>query len=142
RQDVESLDIHISCRVPEADPDLLRKSFFYLDDVSLQAIEEPPLVVSTPLEEYYIGEKVPWKTSATSAPGLIKVQLLAGDHLIAEKAGTPEAGLLQSEFETGALTPAIYTLRVTGNAGTQEAHAAQHQIILTPNPFDWPTLSR
>ena len=45
RNDLESLDIHISCPVPD-DPEVAGKSIFYIDDVSLQALEEPPLVVS------------------------------------------------------------------------------------------------
>jgi len=136
RDDFENLDIHISCPVPD-DPVVAAKSVFYIDDVSLQAIEEPPLVVSTPLDEYYIGEPVPWTLRAASASGQVKVQLLMVDRIIAEQAGTPEAGVLQGEFETRRLRPGIYRLQATGNPGTQGPETAQREIILTPDPFDW-----
>ncbi len=45
------MDIHTWCTIPEAE--LAKKCFFYMDDVSLEVIEEPPLAISTPLDEYY-----------------------------------------------------------------------------------------
>ena len=38
------MDIHTCCTVPEAE--IARKSFFYMDDVSLELIEEPPIELS------------------------------------------------------------------------------------------------
>src|SRR5262249_52653667 len=65
RDDYEGLDIHISCPIP-GDPALARKAVFYIDDVSLQEIEEPPVSVATPLDEYYVGEALPWSVTTTS----------------------------------------------------------------------------
>jgi hypothetical protein len=133
--DLQSMDIHTWCAIPEAA--LAGKSCFYMDDTSLQVIEEPPLLISTPLDEYYIGEKVHWKVSA--APGIqqVKVQFLVRDRVISEQAGGPGAGVLQGSFETALLKPGICTLRATSEVGAK-SQSAQGKIILAPNPFDWP----
>jgi len=132
---LESMDIHTWCAVPEAA--LARKSFFYIDDISLQVIEEPPLSLSTPLDEYYVGEQVHWNLSAASGTGPVKVQLLLGARVVAEQVGKPVAGQLQGEFETATLKPGIYLLRARGEAEAHTLPLAQQQIILAPNPFEW-----
>ena len=136
--DLESMDIHTWCTVPEAE--LARTSFFYIDDISLQVIEEPPLSISTPLDEYYIGEKVHWKLSAAPGIGPVKIQFLMGNRVISEQSAKPEAGLIEGEFETARLKPGICILRATGEFRAEAQQIAQQQIILAPNPFDWPAL--
>jgi len=49
---------------PEAE--LAKKCFCYMDDVSLEVIEEPPLSLSTPLDEYYGGQVPTWHLPAAS----------------------------------------------------------------------------
>lgn len=132
--DLQSMDIHTWCAIPEAE--LAKKSFYYIDDISLQVIEEPSLSISTELDEYYIGEKIPWKLSALLGNDPVKIQLLQGNRVVSELQNKPAAELLQGEFKTGQLRPGIYTLRATGVAGA-EMHTAQHQFVLAPNPFDW-----
>lgn len=81
--DLQSMDIHTWCTIPEAE--LAKKCFFYIDDVSLEVIEEPPLAISTPLDEYYSGETIPWAVNSTSSSGQIRIALLAGERLVAEQ---------------------------------------------------------
>ncbi len=131
RSDFESLDIHISCPVPD-DPETARKSLFYIDDVSLQGIDEPPLAIATPLDEYYVGETIPWIVSAASANGQIKVTLSAGAEIIAEQSPKAAAGSLRGAFESHGLGCGIYTLRAGAGASSQ---TAQRQIILAPDPW-------
>jgi hypothetical protein len=138
--ELQSMDIHTWCAVPEAE--LARASFFYIDDVSLQVIEEPPLSISTPLDEYYIGEKVRWKVDALPGIGPIKVQFASGNRIVSEQSAEPKAGLLQGGFETARLKPGIYTLRVFDEFGVPAWQSARQQVILAPDPFDWPTPSR
>lgn len=137
RTDFESLDIHISCRVPEDDAKLLRESFFYIDDVFLEAIDEAPLTVATPLDEYYTGETIRWTVKAASSGGQVKVQLLSPDRLITEQTGKVETGSLHGTFETGKFEPGIYSLRATIDSPPQALPTAQRQIILAPDPFEW-----
>jgi hypothetical protein len=132
---LESMDIHTWCTIPEAE--LARKSSFYIDDISLQVIEEPP-AISTPLDEYYVGEKVHWNLSAAPGVGPVKVQLLSGARIVVEQTGKPALGLLQGNFETARLKPGIYLLRVVADAGAQSLQSARQQFILAPDPFDWP----
>jgi len=127
--DLESMDIHTWCSIPEAE--LAKNCFFYIDDVSLEVIEEPPLSVTTPLDEYYIGETIPWTISAVSANGETKIALLTGDRLVEEQTHKA-AGLLRGAFESRGLKSGIYTLQVRAGA----PQAAQRQIILTPNPWE------
>ncbi len=138
--DLQSVDIHTWVAVPEVES--ARNSFFYIDDISLQVIEEPALSISTSLDEYYIGERLHWKVSA--APGIdrIHVQFLVGNQVVSEQAGKPEPGLLQGHFETAPLPAGIYTLRATAKPGAQEAQTAEREFILASDPFDWPTTSR
>jgi hypothetical protein len=83
--DLESMDIHTWCTIPEAE--LAKKCFFYIDDVSLEVIEEPPLAISTPLDEYCVGEPIPWTASTASSSGRIKVALLVGERSVADPTG-------------------------------------------------------
>jgi hypothetical protein len=136
RNDFDGLDIHISCRVPD-DPELARKSFFYIDDVSLQAVEEPPLTVSTPLDEYYIGETIPWSVTSATSTGQIKIALLAGDRVIVEQTRNAEIGSLCGTFDGGKLQPGIYTVRATIGSPQAPLHTAPRQIIVCPDPFAW-----
>jgi len=46
-----------------------------MDDISLQAIEEPPLSLNTPLDEYYVEEPIPWSIQAGTAGGQVQVEL-------------------------------------------------------------------
>ena len=61
------------------------RSYFYMDDVSLEVIEEPPLVISTPLDEYYVGETIPWTANATTTNGTLAVTLLSGERRMGEQ---------------------------------------------------------
>lgn len=137
RTDFESLDIHISCRVPEDDAKLLRESFFYIDDVFLEAIDEAPLTIATPLDEYYVGETIRWTVKAASLGGQVKVQLLSPDRLITEPTGKVETSSLHGTFETGKFEPGIYSLRATIDSPPQALLTAQRQLILAPDPFEW-----
>jgi hypothetical protein len=131
RSDFESLDIHISCPVPD-DPDAAGQSVFYIDDVSLQGIAEPPLTVATPLDEYYAGETIPWTVTAVSPSGAIRTSLCAGDRIVAEQTHKA-AGSLRGAFDSRGLKCGIYTLRARTGAPPQ---AAQRQIILAPDPWE------
>jgi len=130
--DFESLDIHIACPVP-ADLALAGRALFYIDDVSLQALEEPPLSVSTPLDEYYAGEALPWSVSVLQPRGQVRVTLSSGAKAVAERTLTARPGPLAGSFETRGLKPGVYT--VTARVGG--ALTAQEQVILAPDPFDW-----
>jgi hypothetical protein len=132
----ENLDIHISCPVPD-EPGLAEKSVFFLDDVSLQAIEEPPLVVATPLDEYYRGETIRWTVATAASAGQVRVQLLSLGRLIAGQTGPVATGPLHGTFETGRLRAGIYTVRATLGPPGQASTTAERQIILAPYPFDW-----
>jgi len=137
---LESMDIHTWCAVPEAE--LARKSFYYVDDISLQVIEEPPLSIATTLDEFYIGEKIPWKITAAPGIGPIKVELLTGKRTVSEQPIQPGTETVRGEFETSRLKPGIYTLSATAQAGAQTPVVAQQHLILVPNPFDWPATFR
>ncbi len=123
------------CTIPEAE--LAKKCFFYIDDVSLEVIEEPPLAISTPLDEYYSGETIPWAVNSTSSSGQIRIALLAGERLVAEQAGQAGSGPLRGTFAGGKLTPGIYTLQATLTAPQQAPLAARRQVIVAPDPFGW-----
>jgi hypothetical protein len=133
--DLESMDIHTWCAIPEAE--LAKGCFFYIDDVSLEVIEEPPLSVTTPLAEYYIGETIPWSITATSATGQIKVALLAGDRVMAEQTRDVGAGAMRGTFDSGTLQPGIYTVRATIGSPPVPLQTARRQIIVCPDPFAW-----
>jgi hypothetical protein len=135
---VESMDIHTWCAIPEAE--LARKSFFYIDDLSLQVIEEPPLSISTALDEYYIGETVRWNLQAAPGTGPVKVQFLMDHRVISEQVGMHESTLQHGDFETARLSPGLCTLRATCKAGAEAPPIAQRRFILAPDPFDWPSL--
>ena len=136
RSDFEGLDIHIACPVP-ADPELARKALFYLDDVSLEAIEEPPLAISTPLDEYYVGEQVPWTVTAVSATGQVKVTLLSSRRPVAEQTQRLESGSARGVFETRQLEPGVYALQASREDPQEGAESAGWQVIVAPDPFEW-----
>ena len=131
--DLQSMDIHTWCAIPE--PELARKSFYYMDDFSLQVVEEPPLTIATPLDEYYVGEAIPWTASATSTNNPLKVVLVANDRILAEQEGKP--GQLRGQFETAKLKPGIYALRAT--SVSPQPTTAERQVILAADPFAWRT---
>lgn len=137
RNDFENLDIHISCPVPDDDA-LAAQSVFYIDDVSLHAIEEPPLVVSTALDEYYIGEPVSWTIRTAPTAGQVRITLLAGDKVVAEQEGRIEGGMLRGVFDSGGLKAGSYLLRATGESPPANGPATEREFLLTPDPFDWP----
>jgi len=136
RGDYESMDIHISCPVP-GDPELARKAFFYIDDVTLSAIEEPPLAVSTPLDEYHVGEPIPWTIHAASPQEQLRVALSAGSRPIAERAGQAASGEMQGTFETRGLEPGIYTIRAVAGDAREGEKSARRRVIVSPDPFAW-----
>jgi hypothetical protein len=131
--DLESMDIHTWCAIPEAK--LAEESFFYMDDFSLEVIEEPPLSIATPLDEYYVGEIIPWTVGTTSTSGDTRISLLTGGRLVAEQTHKAATGSLRGEFESGKLKPGIYTLQARSRIATKEPQTAQQQIILTPSPW-------
>jgi hypothetical protein len=134
RSDFENLDIHIPCPMPD-DPEAAGKSLFYIDDVSLQGIEEPALAVATPLEEYYVGESIAWTVSAVSATGAINIALLTGDRIVAEQTHKAAAGPLHGAFASRGLPCGIYTLQAKTSV-PQGQQTAQRQIILAPDPWE------
>jgi hypothetical protein len=91
RDDFENLDIHISCPIPD-DPAVAAQSVFYLDDVSLQAIAEPQLIVWTPLDEYYLGEAIPWTIRTTAAAVAVHIALLSGNQVVLQQERRIEGG--------------------------------------------------
>jgi len=129
------MDIHTWCTIPEAE--LARKAFFYIDDVSLEVIEEPPLSAATPLDEYYVGETIPWSVTSATSSGQIKVALLAGERVIVEQTRDTTSGSLRGAFDSSKLQPGIYTVRATINLPQTPPPTARRQIIVAPNPFDW-----
>ena len=133
--DLESMDIHTWCTIPEAE--LAKKCFFYIDDVSLEVIEEPPLVISTPLDEYYSGESIPWTVNSTSPSGEIKITLLAGERVVAQQSAQGGSGALSGIFAGHWPDPGIYTLQATATAPQQAPVTAQRQVIVAPDPFGW-----
>lgn len=138
--ELESMDIHTWCAIPEAE--LARQCYFYMNDVSLQVVEELALSISTSLDEYYVGETIAWTLKAASPSGRAKVELLLADRLLGKRIGELERGRLQSAFETSGLKPGVYTLRATVGSERQAVPPAQRQIILAPDPFDWFTSVR
>jgi hypothetical protein len=136
--DLESMDIHTWIAVPEAG--LAGKSFFYMDDVSLHAIEEPPIEISSPLDEYHCGETIPWTVRAASS-GQVKVSLLAGERLVAEGTGQASSGQLRGSFFERGLAPGVYTLQAAFSGAGQVPPSARRQVIVSPDPFDWKSAS-
>jgi glycosyl hydrolase family 123 len=132
--DLESMDIHTWCAIPEAE--LAKECFFYMDDFSLEVIEEPSLTVTTPLDEYYVSETIPWTVSATSTSDEIRISLLTGDRLVNEQTHTAAAGSLRGTFESRGLKPGIYTLEAMTDITPQERQTARRQIILAPHPWE------
>ncbi len=131
--DLVSMDIHTWCSIPDAE--LAKDSFFYMDDFSLQVMEEQPLSIATPLDEYYVGEAIPWAVGTTSTSGDIRISLLTGERLVAEQTQKSSTGSLNGVFESGRLESGIYTLQARSRIATEEPQTAQCQIILAPNPW-------
>ena len=100
-------------------------------------IEEPPLAISTPLDEYYVGETIPWSVRAPSVNGEIRVALLADNRTMAEHTGRAENGQWRGTFETRALNAGIYTLQASLAPSSQGPHLARRQVIVAPDPFVW-----
>jgi len=135
RANFEHLDIHISCPVPD-DPEVAAKSIFYIDDVSLQAIEEAPMIVSTALDEYYVGESIQWALTVASSSSQANVQLLSSGRLVSEQKNQSATDRLLGSFETAKLKPGIYIIKATLNSESGIGQTAQSQILLTPAIFD------
>lgn len=134
--DSQSMDIHTWCAIPE--PELARNSYFYMDDVSLEVIEEPPLVISTPLDDYYVGETIPWTAHAATTNGTLVVMLLGGERRVGEQTLPATTRALRGIFETDGLKPGLYTLKAQTSATTTQAPpTAQRQVIVAPDPFGW-----
>ncbi len=135
RSDFENLDIHIACTVPD-DPGVAAKSVFYIDDVFLQAIEEPLLSVSSPLDEYYQGEPISWSVASTSPERRVNVQLVSSGQLVTQKTGEFNAGRLGGVFETSGLKPGIYAIKASFISPQNSGQTAEYQILLTPDIFN------
>jgi len=133
--DLQSMDIHTWVTIPEAE--LAKKCFFYIDDVSLEVIEGPPLSISTPLDEYYVGESIAWTVNSISSNGRLKIALLAGERLVAEQTHQAAPGPLRGTFPAGNLQPGIYTLQATLIAPQQAPQTARRQVIVALDPFRW-----
>lgn len=134
--DLKSMDLHTWCTIPEAE--VAKRCFFYIDDVSLEVIEEPSLSVATPLDEHYTGEPIPWSVRATSADNQIQVVLLVDNRIIAEHTCRTKGGWLHGVFESQGLKPGIYLLKAMLDSPPSASQNAQREIILAPGPFDWP----
>jgi hypothetical protein len=132
--DLQSMDIHTWCTVPEAE--VAMKSFFFIDDISLEVIEEPPLKISTPLNEYYSGEPIPWTVTSTISTGQIRIALLAGERLVTEVTRQPGSAF-RGEFLSGGLKPGSYTLQATVAPPQQPHITGRRQLIIAPDPFAW-----
>jgi hypothetical protein len=126
------MDIHTWVAIPEAE--LAKKSFFYMDDVSLQVIEEPPLELSMPLDEYYVGESIPWTVKSTVPSSQIKIALLSGERLVAEETRQAASGLVRGNSATRGLQPGVYTLRATIATSPQPVQTTR-QVIVALDPF-------
>jgi hypothetical protein len=132
--DLQSMDIHTWCTVPEAE--VAMKSFFFIDDISLEVIEEPPLKISTPLDEYYSGEPIPWTVTSTISTGQIRIALLAGERLVTEVTRQPGSAF-RGELLSGGLKPGTYTLQATVAPPQQPHITGRRQLIIAPDPFAW-----
>jgi hypothetical protein len=130
------MDIHTWIAVPEAE--LARTAFFFIDDISLQAIEEPPLSLNTPLDEYYVGESIAWSIQAGNAGGQVQVELQRDGLGIKQHSCAIQAGRGSGVFDSAALQPAIYRLTASFVGASLPSASAERQIILAPDPFDWP----
>jgi hypothetical protein len=109
-----------------------------MDDVSLEVIQEPPVILTTPLDEYYVGEIIPWIVSAATKPKEISIGLLSGNQLVNEQRLSATNRSLSGVFESGKLTPGVYTLEVKMSSPAQQIpQTVRRQILLTPDPFDW-----
>ncbi len=109
-----------------------------MDDISLQAIEEPPLSLNTPLDEYYVGDFIPWSIHAGTAGGQVQVELQRDGLGIRQYAGGIQAGRCSGAFDSRALRPAIYRLTASLVGASLSSATAERQVILAPDPFDWP----
>ena len=135
RDDFENLDIHISCPIPD-DPAVAAQSAFYLDDVSLHAIEEPPMTVSTPLDEYYLGEAVPWTIRTTTAVASVRIALLSGNQVVLQQERRTEVGVVSGTFGSQGLKIGVYLLKAIMSAPPAADETAEREFLLTPDPFD------
>jgi hypothetical protein len=137
---LESMDIHTWVAVPEAE--LAHKSWFYMDDFALQVVDDPPLSVSTPLDEYYVGEAIPWTVRGSAASNAVKVALMNDGRLVTEQMREAVTAPPQGAFDTRGLKPGLYTLQAKVGNGGLAPSAVERQIIVTPDPFDWGDRSR
>jgi hypothetical protein len=109
-----------------------------MDDVSLEVIEGLPLVISTPLDEYYVGEPIPWTANTANTNGTVAVTLLAGERRIADQTRLTATGTLRGTFETAGFKPGLYTLKAqTSTTPSQTPPTAQRQVVVAPDPFGW-----
>jgi hypothetical protein len=134
-EELESMDIHTWVSIPQAE--LAKGCFFYMDDVSLEVIEEAPVTVATPLDEFYVGQTIPWTVNAAPAAGQVQIALLADNRKLAEHTGRTEGGRLHGVFESRGLKPGIYSVKATLDSSTPPPQNAQWEIILAPDPFEW-----
>jgi len=109
-----------------------------MDDISLQAIEEPPLWLNIPLDEYYVGESIPWSIQAGTAGGQVQVELQRDGLSIKQHSCAIQAGRGSGVFDSAALQPAIYRLTASFVGASLSSATAERQVVLVPDPFDWP----
>jgi len=132
-EELQSMDIHTWVSIPQAE--LARQSFFYMDDVSLQVIEESPVTVATPLDEYFVGETIPWTVQVVPAGGEVSVALRIGDRIIQEQKHKIESGTQRGTFESRGLECGVYTIQAAVGL-SQGGTSGKRQIILAPNPWE------
>ena len=133
--DAESIDIHIPCKIPQ-DPQVRDASVFYLDEVSIRPITPIPVMIHTPVDEWYVGEPVGWQALTSGAVSRLAVSLLQGDEVLDEVVTDDPEEAVEGVFATDKLTPGVYRLRAVaeGEAGRE---TAWRDIIIAPDPFEW-----
>ncbi|MBN1676151.1 MAG: hypothetical protein JXR37_34220 [Kiritimatiellae bacterium] len=136
RDDVEGIDIHLACRVPSEEA-AAKASSFYIDDVYLHAYDEPPLSVTTPLEEYHAGERIDWRVAAPGG-GAVTVVLGGNGKVCAREEARVNGDGVSGTFDTAGLKPGLYRVQATlaPGAGGKPIDASEG-IVLAPDPFAW-----
>jgi hypothetical protein len=130
------MDIRTWVAVPEAER--ARESCFYMDDFTLQVVADPPLSVSTPLDDYCVGAGVPWTVQGTVGKEPVVVTLRRGDRTIAEQVGRVENRQSKAAFETRGLRPGLYERQAVLDLASPSPVAAPWQLPRTADPFAAP----
>ena len=72
---------------------------------SFRPSKNPCCTLPTPLDEYYLGEAIPWILAGPSATNVVKLQLLTGKKTVAEE--QPSTPRVKGAFQTIGLNPGI-----------------------------------